>query len=78
MVGKEFKDTHYRGLIYTAVTDDGPKVLCNLTQLDEDHTFPLSVQAFTLLGLGSGSRTAGTWMEYTYGPLPFPTGRPLN
>jgi hypothetical protein len=73
-----YKGTHYRGLLYAAVTDTGPKILCNLTRLDEDHTFPLSVQAFTLLGLGSGSRTAGTWMEYTYGPLPFPTGRPLN
>jgi hypothetical protein len=78
MENNPYKDTHYRGLLYTAVTDTGPKVLCNLTQFDEDHTFPLSVQAFTLLGLGSGSKTAGTWMEYTYGPLPFPTGRPLN
>jgi hypothetical protein len=78
MEDNPYKGTYYRGLLYTAVTDTGPKVLCNLTQLDEDHTFPLSVQAFTLLGLGSGSRTAGTWMEYTYGPLPFPTGRPLN
>ncbi|OLS28133.1 MAG: hypothetical protein HeimC3_00940 [Candidatus Heimdallarchaeota archaeon LC_3] len=78
MESNPYKDTAYRGLLYTAVTDTGPKVIYNLTQLDEDHTFPLSVQAFTLLGLGSGSRTAGSWMEYCYGPLPFPTGRPLN
>ncbi|MFW9928323.1 MAG: hypothetical protein ACFFD1_02940 [Candidatus Thorarchaeota archaeon] len=71
-------ETYYRGLIYAVVSDYGPKILYNFSHFDDDQTFPLSVQVFTLLGMGTGSRTAGTWMEYPYGPLPVPTGRPIS
>ncbi|HKZ42400.1 MAG TPA: hypothetical protein VJ044_15670 [Candidatus Hodarchaeales archaeon] len=72
--------THYRGIIYCKVEDSGPEVVYNLTDppLGEEFVFSTSVQAFTLLGMGSSTGGYYRFGNFPYGPLPTPTGHPLN
>ena len=58
--------------------DSGPGIVLNFSSLDETQAFSLAVQSFTLLGMGTGSRSSGSWMNHLFGPLPVPTGQLIN
>lgn len=78
---KEFnfsKSTYFRGLIFTRIEDMGPDITANYTNLDEGQALSLAVQAFTLIGVGTGSRSSGSWVDNVFGPMPVPTGQLLN
>lgn len=72
------KSTFYRGLLYTRIEDHGPDITANYTNLDEGQALSLAVQAFTLIGVGMGSRSSGTWIGGVFGPMPVPTGQLVN
>ena len=72
------KTNYYRGLIYTRIEDRGPDVIFNLTNLDESQALALSVQSFTIIGVGTGSRSSGSWIGHLFGPMPVPTGQLMN
>ena len=57
--------TAYRGLVCTAVMDVGPEVLFNLSEVEENITHMLAIQALTMISMGSGS-------EGMHGPIPVP------
>jgi len=79
--GKELafpKTTYFRGLLFTRIEDHGPDINANFTNLDEGQVLSLAVQAFTLIGVGTGSRSSGSWIENVFGPMPVPTGQLLN
>lgn len=72
------KNTYFRGLLFTKIEDNGPDVTANYTNLDEGQVLSLAVQAFTLIGVGTGSRSSGSWVDNVFGPMPVPTGQLLN
>lgn len=72
------KSTYFRGLIFTKIEDNGPDITANFTNLDEGQTLSLAVQAFTLIGVGTGSRSSGSWVGNVFGPMPVPTGQLVN
>jgi hypothetical protein len=72
------KETYFRGLLFTRIEDNGPDITANFTNLDEGQVLSLSVQAFTLIGVGTGSRSSGSWVDNVFGPMPVPTGQLIN
>ena len=72
------KSTFFRGLVFTRIEDNGPDVTANYTNLDEGQALSLAVQSFTLIGVGMGSRSSGSWIGGVYGPMPVPTGQLIN
>ena len=72
------KSTYFRGLLFTRIEDHGPDITANYTNLDEGQALSLAVQAFTLIGVGTGSRSSGSWVDNVFGPMPVPTGQLLN
>lgn len=72
------KTTYFRGLLFTRIEDHGPDITANFTNLDEGQVLSLAVQAFTLIGVGTGSRSSGSWIDNIFGPMPVPTGQLIN
>lgn len=72
------KSTFFRGLLFTRIEDHGPDITANYTNLDEGQALSLCVQAFTLIGVGTGSRSSGSWVGSVFGPMPVPTGQLVN
>ena len=72
------KSTYFRGLLFTRIEDHGPDITANFTNLDEGQALSLAVQAFTLIGVGTGSRSSGSWVGNVFGPMPVPTGQLVN
>ncbi len=72
------KSTYFRGLLFTRIEDHGPDITANFTNLEEGQALSLAVQAFTLIGVGTGSRSSGSWVGNVFGPMPVPTGQLVN
>ena len=72
------KSNYFRGLLFSRIEDNGPDISANFTNLEEGQALSLVVQAFTLIGVGTGSRSSGSWVGSVYGPMPVPTGQLMN
>lgn len=70
--------TYYRGFMFARIEDFGPDISYNETNLEEGQALALAVQAFTLMGVGTGSRKSGSWLGHMFGPFPVPTGQLTN
>lgn len=67
----KMQNSYFRGLIFTRIEDHGPDITFNFSNLDETQALTLVVQAFTLIGVGTGSsRSTLSEESNLFGPMP--------
>ena len=57
----------FEGIVLTALSDIGPEIVANYSELSDDIAFTMAVQGMTIMGMGSENYVTGI-----YGPIPVP------